>query len=60
MFNYIKAEIYRIFTKKSMYLYFGTLLVLYILYIFLRLKVLTEDGIIVEVNYIFLFLNLFG
>jgi ABC-type transport system involved in multi-copper enzyme maturation permease subunit len=60
MFNYIKAEIYRIFTKKSMYIYFATLLILYILYIFIRSKVLTESSIFAEASQVFFFLSLFG
>jgi ABC-type transport system involved in multi-copper enzyme maturation permease subunit len=60
MFNYIKAEFYRIFSKKSMYIYFASLLGLYIAYIFISSNGLTEDSILGKANYVFLFLSLFG
>ncbi|MDR2416213.1 MAG: hypothetical protein LBD75_06535 [Candidatus Peribacteria bacterium] len=59
MFNYIKADLYRIFRKKSMYMYFGILAIGYIL--MLVIFSITEGGkILGEISPIFMLVSLFG
>jgi len=45
MLNYIKAEFYRIFWKKGMYIYFGSLIMLMLLGVYLGASNITLSGI---------------
>lgn len=52
----IKADFYRIFSKKSLYIYFGSLLILYILLVFITSSSLNADRMISQAENVFMFL----
>jgi len=46
--NYIRGEFYRLLRKKSMYMYFGLVAVLYFLLAFMRSNTFTEETIVLD------------
>lgn len=60
MIAYFKAEFYRIVSKKSLYVFFGVLMVLYIIITFVRAGYQTQDSIVSEADLIFTMLTIFG
>jgi ABC-2 type transport system permease protein len=59
MLNYIKAEFYRIFHKKNLYIYFIALLAVYGLTIFIRLSTFDHSSIADEALTVFNFFPVF-
>jgi len=60
MLNYLKADFYRIFNKKSMYITFVSFFVLYCLLVFIQSSSLTAKSIIDQADYVFMFLAILG
>ncbi|MCL2860180.1 MAG: hypothetical protein FWF46_06485 [Oscillospiraceae bacterium] len=56
MINYIKADFYRIFSRKSIYIYFAGILLLYLLSVFITSGTLSADKILSGADNVFLFL----
>jgi ABC-type transport system involved in multi-copper enzyme maturation permease subunit len=59
MFNYIKVDLYRIFAKRSMYIFFGVLTIIYILIFFAQGKIGAER-IFSEISMNILLVSLLG
>lgn len=60
MLNYLKAEFRRIFLKKSIYITLGISLIGLILVELIRYNSLSQEGILNEINTIFIMLSLVG
>jgi hypothetical protein len=56
MLNYIKADFYRIFSRKSLYIFFASLMVLYFLAVFITSSTLNADKVLSQGEYVFMFL----
>ena len=56
MINYIKADFYRIFSRKSLYIFFASLMILYFLAVFITSSTLNADKILSQGEYVFMFL----
>lgn len=60
MLNYIRADLTRILTRKSFYIFFASLLSLYLIGLFITSSTLSEDKIVNQASNIFMFLSLLG
>jgi len=56
MINYIKADFYRIFSRKSLYIFFASLMILYFLAVFITSSALNADKVLSQGDYLFMFL----
>lgn len=60
MFNYVQAELYRIFSKRGMYIFFGVLLLLVVVFLVMMRNTYTADSVGEFVGMILAFLMLVG
>ncbi|WP_461246820.1 hypothetical protein [Treponema sp. R6D11] len=58
MLNYIKADLYRIFSKKSLYIVFASFLALFLIAIYVQSGSMTNGRVSTLEDYIFMFLNI--